>query len=99
MKLKDVLNTKNIKSFIEGNVKYFEREVRGQLQEHIEEQIVWRLSKCKDDCVPDGKCQHCNCPTHKKILVTISCNEGERFPDMMNEEDWEEYKKEHNIEV
>lgn len=97
MKLRDVLNTKKIKSFIEGNFKYLQREMGG-LPLHIEEQVAWRLSLCYNDCVPNGKCKECNCPTEKKILVKESCNYGERFPDMMNEKDWEQYKKDNNIE-
>ncbi len=97
MKIKDIFNIHNIGSFIEGNAKYFYDNLIG-LPEHIKEQVIWRLSKCEDDCVKTGKCKVCGCPTHKKVFVTESCNNGERFPNMMNKEEWENYKKENNIE-
>jgi hypothetical protein len=31
--------------------------------------------------------------------VEKSCNNGERFPDLMTEDEWAEYKKENNIVV
>jgi len=97
MKLKDIFNKENIKSFIEGNLTYFKKELGG-LEPHIEEQIAYRLALCHDDCVATGECKYCGCPTHKKALVKKSCNKGERFPDMMNKEDWKQYKKENEIE-
>lgn len=95
MKLKEALKIKNIKSFIQGNLRYFQKE-RGQLEEHIEEQLVWRMTKCQYDCVVTGKCIKCGCSTEKKLLATESCN-PDRHIRMMNKEKWEVYKKEHNI--
>ena len=96
MKLKDVLNIKNIKSFIEGNIRYFEKE-RGNLEPHIEEQLIWRMSKCQEDCVILGKCIKCGCPTEKKLLATESCNPN-RHVKMMNKKDWEKFKIDNGIE-
>lgn len=90
-KLKDIFNSKNIKSFIEGNARYFWANWLG-LPPHIKEQVKERLERCKDDCVPSGKCIKCGCPTKKKVFATVSCN-PERHPDLMNNQDWEEYKK------
>lgn len=92
MKLQDILNIKNIASFIQGNAKYFFNKYVG-LPKHIQEQVAYRLKKCKDDCLPQGKCKHCGCPPHKKAFVNKSCNKGERFPDLMSRIEWELYKK------
>lgn len=97
MKLKDILNRKNIASFIEGYSKFFYDEIIG-LPEHIQEQVIWRLEQCKDDCVVTGKCKNCGCPTKKKVFVNKSCNGGERFPDLQTKEEWEEFKQKNNIQ-
>jgi len=97
MKLKDVLNIENIKSFIEGNAKYHYDKLVG-VPDYIKEQVIWRLEQCKDDCVVEGKCKECGCPTKKKVYNDKSCNNGERFPDLMGEKEWVKFKKENNIE-
>ena len=33
------------------------------------------------------------------MYVTKSCNNGTRFPDLMDSESWEKYKKENNIKI
>jgi hypothetical protein len=47
----------------------------------------------------DNECEYCGCPASKKVYVEKSCNNGERFPDLMTEDEWTEYKKENNIVV
>lgn len=96
MKLKDIFNIKNVSNFIEGHAKELYNNLVG-LPKHTQEQILYRLSICADDCVPNGKCVKCGCTTHTKVFVNKSCNDGERFPDLMNKKDWEEFKKENNI--
>lgn len=98
MKLKEILNSKNIKSYIEGNSKYFYNEFIG-LPEYIQEQIAYRLNICKDDCVVNGKCIYCQCPPNKKAFVKESCNNGIRFPNLMNKSDWEKFKRKNKIEI
>lgn len=98
MKLNKIFNIKNILSFIEGNYKYYYNEIVG-LPKHIQEQTIWRLMKCRDTCIAANECQVCGCDPKKKVFVVESCNEGEIFPDLMNEEDWKEYKKENNITI
>lgn len=97
MKIKDIFSIKNINSFIEGNYNYFKHKL-GNQPGYIEEQVLWRLKQCQDDCVPKGKCIECGCPTHKKVFVTSSCNNGKRFPDLMGEKEWTKFKKENNID-
>ena len=97
MKIKDIFNIKNISHFIEGYSKYFYDNLVG-LPDYIREQIVYRLFLCKDDCVPNKKCKYCGCNPTKKVFVSTSCNNGERFPDLMNKEDWEKFKEKNNIE-
>ena len=62
------------------------------------EQIAYRLEQCKDDCGKEGRCKECGCNFNKMMYAQKSCNQGERFPETMNEQDWEQFKKENNIE-
>lgn len=85
------INIKNIKSYIEGNTKYIYDNIIG-LEPYIKEQLEYRAYKCKDDCIINGKCIICTCPTIKKHMVTTSCN-YDRFPDLMTEIEWNKYKE------
>ena len=95
MTFKDIFNIKNISHFIEGNAKYYYDKLIGE-EQYLREQRLWRLYQCKDDCVVTGECKHCGCPTKKKVFQDETCGGG-RFPDIMNEKDWTEYKIKHNI--
>jgi hypothetical protein len=65
--------------------------------DHIKEQIAYRMLLCKDDCALTGQCVICNCDYPGRIYTTKSCNK-ERFPDLVSNTDWEEFKKTNNIE-
>jgi hypothetical protein len=93
------ITIKKIKSFLEGNAKFLLNEF-DMLPKYYKEQVIWRASICKETCLANNdECEHCGCTASKKIYVEESCNEGKKFPDLMNKEKWEEYKKENNIEV
>jgi|TARA_R110000772_G_scaffold8692_2_gene28804 hypothetical protein len=99
MKLKDILNIKNIKSFIEGNIEYYRHHLT-DYPRYKKEQVLWRMTFCKDDCLKgDERCVYCSCPSVKKVHVAESCNAGERFPDMMDEPTWEQYKIDNGIKL
>ncbi len=84
--------------FIEGHLKMFGDKFN-LLPEHQKEQFLFRVSLCKDDCFKSRKCIYCGCSVPGKLYVSESCNGGERFPDMMNPEEWEKYKKDKNIKI
>ena len=91
---------KNILSYIEGNFNYYRNKIvfLGS-PKHLKEQYYYRLFLCKYSCVPFGKCEVCGCPTIKKSWVKKSCNEGSKFPDLMNKGKWEYYKMKHKIDT
>ena len=89
------ITIKNIKAYIEGNSKMFLSKV-GFQAEHLKEQVAYRVLMCKDDCVPQGYCKECGCTLPGKHYVAESCN-PERFPDLMSAKEWEEFKKQNNI--
>lgn len=96
MQKKPQITIKNIKSFLEGNG---QRVLEGlHLQPlHIKEQIAYRRLSCKNDCAKTNKCIKCGCDFKGKTSVQESCNK-ERFPDLMSSLEWQQFKKENNIE-
>ncbi len=92
------ITPKKILQFIEGNLKML-GDTFHILPQHEREQVLFRADICKDDCMARGYCRYCGCNVPGKLYVNASCNKGERFPDLMTAAKWEEYKKEHGIEV
>jgi hypothetical protein len=92
------INLKNILQFIQGNANMLGDKFN-LLPKYKKEQVTWRLDFCRNDCVKEGKCKFCGCSVPGKLYVDQSCNGGKRFPDMMNENDWNEYKKLKNIVI
>ena len=88
----------NVLSFIEGNYNYYKEKFSPSPQ-YLQEQYHYRLEQCKNDCVPAGECVYCTCPPLKKAWVQTSCNNGERFPNLMDKPTWEEFKKNNNIDI
>ncbi len=91
------LTINNIREYIEGNLNMLKDEFFGKPY-YFKEQIIYRQSKCTD-CYRLGKCLTCGCELPGKHYVVKSCNNGLRFPDLMNEEDWNEYKKANGIKI
>ena len=91
------INIKNIKSFIRGHYNMYLDKL-GAYPKHKQEQILYRLSLC-EDCVTNKGCKHCGCPPHKKVYDDKSCNNGERFPDMLSEVEWNNFKINNKINI
>lgn len=89
---------KDILSYIEGNTNYL-LDKFDLYPKYKQEQVIWRAMICKEDCFKQGKCEYCGCPPHKKVFVDRSCNNTDRFPDMMGEEEWYKYKEDNNIQL
>lgn len=63
------------------------------------EQIGFRVYLCSK-CIKNKKCSFCGCNPIDVLSEPNSCNKGKIFPDFFKEnEDWEKFKTEHNIEV
>ncbi len=91
------INIKNIKSFIRGHYNMYLDKL-GAYPKHKQEQILYRISLCSD-CVTNKGCKHCGCPPHKKVYDDKSCNNGERFPDMLSEVEWNNFKINNKINI
>jgi hypothetical protein len=92
------ITTKKVLQFLEGNIKMLGDKFN-LLKNHEKEQVLWRLELCKNDCVVEGKCKYCGCSVPGKLYVKKSCNEGIIFPDMMDEWEWQEWKRINNIDI
>lgn len=86
-----------VKQFVEGNLNLIYDDLIGK-PIYYKEQIFYRASKCQD-CHRIGVCLQCGCSLPGKHYVAKSCNGGVRFPDLMDEESWEKYKKENDIQI
>jgi hypothetical protein len=95
MKLQEI-TLKNIKSFIQGHARAYLDKIR-LLPLHTREQAFYRMYVCRDTCIPFGKCEICQCPAIKKSYATKSCN-IDKFPDLMSEIEWRQYKLDNNID-
>ena len=91
------ITIKNIKAYIEGNSKMFLSKV-GFQAEHLKEQITYRMLICNDTCGKQGYCEKCGCDYPGKLYVNESCNNGEKFPDLMSRQDWIKFKQENGID-
>lgn len=93
-----MITPKKVLQFIEGNLKMLGDEL-GMLPKHQQEQMLYRSQICESDCMKLGYCIYCGCDVPGKMYVKESCNGGDRFPDLMNLSDWENFKSENNIEI
>lgn len=90
------INIENINSFIQGSSRHLLDRFNA-LEDHIVEQVAYRESKCPE-CKTAGHCLgSCKCSVPGRWFSTKTCNNGEKFPDLMTKVKWDEYKKEHNI--
>lgn len=92
-----MITPEKVRQFLEGNLKLLGDRF-DLLPKHTKEQVVWRSLKCQD-CMKTGVCKYCGCSLPGKLYVTKSCNDGEIFPNLMDSEDWEEYKINFSIEI
>ena len=89
--MKPQITPSNIKAFMEGNSKMLYDNIIG-LPTYLKEQLEYRKSKCPD-CLEAGACKYCGCSVPGKFYVKHSCNNGDRFPDLMDEEEWSNFKR------
>jgi len=88
------ITLKNIRQYLEGNSRMMLDNV-GLVGEHIQEQIAYRMLLCKG-CLIAGACEKCGCSVPGKLYVSQSCN-PDKFPDLMNEEDWCNFKETNDV--
>jgi len=67
------------------------------LSTHYKEQVFYRSIIC-EDCFESGFCRECHCGLPRKWYTHFSCNNGHRFPDLMDNDNWTEFKKNKGME-
>ena len=96
---KDILNKKNVKNFIEGNINYLrQRSTFFKLPVHIQEQAVYRAMLCFD-CLQLGRCKSCNCKTPESFYSPDNGDELGKWGPMLGMHDGTKYKQQHNIVI
>lgn len=88
------ITKQNVKNYLEGRTNQL-LSISGLLNDSIEEQVEYRKTFCKD-CDEAEKCVYCGCDYPGRLYVTESCNNGERFPDLMSTTKWNEFKEMNN---
>ena len=58
---------------------------------------MWYCIKIGHKNKGPGTCRECGCSIPGKWFVEKSCNNGKRFPDLMDKFKWDEFKKKNNI--
>lgn len=96
-----VLSLSNIKGFLQGNIRSFLSDVDVLApEEYIKEQTIWRLHQISiksPECL-NSSCIYCGCDTASKVFEDRECKSG-CYPEMMNKEEWEIFKKTNNIVI
>lgn len=93
------ITKEKILRFLEGNANYFLHKLKIYPKpKYFIEQVLYRMSLCDDTCGVEGKCGVCKCPYPNVLFATESCN-PHKFPDIMEEDEWLQYKEENNIEI
>jgi hypothetical protein len=93
-----MITIKNIKDYIQGNLRQLGAKFN-LLEPHVKEQIVYRHEICKDTCGRAENCEECGCAYPGKLYVYESCNNGTKFPDIMEIDKWEKFKEENKITI
>lgn len=93
--MKEKISLKNIKDYLQGNTQLI-LDGFGLKPEYYREQIAYRMLQCSD-CLSAKSCKYCGCSVPGKLYVSQSCNNGIRFPDIMDEERWKKFKEINDI--
>jgi hypothetical protein len=89
------ITPQNVFNFFEGNLTKLMSGL-GLSTKCIEEQVQYRLTVCKDDCVKIGSCKKCGCSLPGRAYTSQTCN-ADRFPDFMNNDEWTNFKISNNL--
>lgn len=93
--MKAKINLPNIKGYLQAHYRETLNEL-GFLEEHVYEQWIYRIGVMSEDCLYNKMCP-CECEVPSKQLEDRACD-LHCYRDMLNKEEWEEYKQEIEIE-
>lgn len=94
---KDYFNLNNIKNFASGYWnKFMDDSHFMSLKPHVKEQVLYRANLCRP-CYVNGSCLECGCKTPEMFYAMAKVDSKERWGKMMNEEQWEKFKLENEL--
>lgn len=93
--LSDYFKYKNIRDYVQGTYNYF---FKNTIEQHKKEQAFHRALLCKP-CLNAGSCEHCGCATPHLFFAPNKTDAGNKWGVMLEAAEWEEYKKENNINI
>lgn len=100
-------NWKNIKAVFQASWRKGKQLSGFELENHIYEQIIWRRTQVMQNspiCWQKNSCIVCGCDVEGMTMEDRACKrdddrKGPCYPEMMNKELWEAFKKEKNIRL
>lgn len=79
--------------FITENFKKMKQDFVNRFLKNLQiEQIAYRMYLC-ESCLKNGKCSGCDCNPIDLLTEPYSCNDGKIFPNFMNQNSWNDFKK------
>jgi hypothetical protein len=93
--LTDYLNYKNVRDYVQGTFNYFFED---NLPSYKKEQAFYRAFLCSP-CLTEGRCSHCGCSTPHLFFAPNKSDAQDKWGPMIEEKEWEEFKKENIIDT
>jgi hypothetical protein len=92
MKLKDILNPKNVRNFVEGNYMMWKDQLSNVgIQKHYKEQAIYRALLCRP-CLDNGRCLICKCKTPNMFFSINKEDSDGKWGKMLEAKEWEAFK-------
>ena len=91
---KSKINLKNIHAFFQGESRIL-LDIFNSLPPYIKEQVEYRVKLVGEkspECLKEKKCIQCKCSIPDLFYADKQCD-GLCYPEMMNEQDWENFKQ------
>lgn len=99
LKLKDYFSLYNIRNFFDGKWNKFKQNSKFfGLEQHIQEQAVYRASLC-EQCYEAPACLECGCGSPDLFYSPKKIDALGKWGEMLPKEEWEKFKEENNIDM
>lgn len=94
----EIKNVSKVWDFLQGNVRnaIYNSKFKFMMQDHIQEQIKFRLRVMNPECLKSGSCIECGCTTPALQMANKSCD-GFCYPPMLSKRVWKSFKSGHMI--
>jgi hypothetical protein len=89
------ITMKNIHAYLQGNLRMLTEQYGPdylKMDPHIKEQIIFRMDVSNPECIEQKECKECHCTIPNLMYANKQCG-GACYPEMMNADRWEEFKK------